>query len=96
MSTLPPSDFCAQFAALQAKWANVTGDTPAQRQELVADFDQLAAAAPAEVSADMHLIADYVRVWINSDSFPEPTPEEKAAEQRVTAYLQNVCGITVG
>lgn len=96
VSTLPPSDFCAQFAALQAKWANVTGDTPAQRQELVADFDRLAAAAPAEVSADMHLIADYVRVWINSDTFPEPTAEEKAAEQRVTAYLKNVCGITVG
>ncbi len=95
-STLPPADFCAQFSALQAKWMSVSDVSPAQRQELSADFDRLAAAAPAEVSADMQLIAGFVRTLLTSESLDNIPPDVQAAEERVTAYLQNVCGITVG
>ena len=96
-STLPAADFCAQFQALQTKWTGASGDTAAQRAELAADFDTLTAAAPAEVKADMQTINAWVhRVFGSGDFYLNDIPADvQAAENRVTTYLENVCGIVV-
>jgi hypothetical protein len=98
VSTLPPADFCAQFQAIQSKWTGANTDTLSQRQGLMADFDRLTAAAPADVRADMQTIDAFLRQTINSDDPAglEPPADVQAAEVRVTAYLTNVCGIVIG
>jgi hypothetical protein len=94
--TLAPSDFCAEFQTAQAKWGNASAETPAQLQELAADLDRLAAAAPAEIKAAMQIVADGFRQALANNSLNADVPAEvTAAEAQVSAYLTNVCGIAI-
>jgi hypothetical protein len=96
VSTLPAADFCAVYKSLDAKWSNVQTDTPEVRRQLADDFATLAAAAPAEVKADMDVLNNWLRPMLlsgNLDLGSEP-PEVAAAVTRVEAYLQRVCGVS--
>ena len=97
VSTLAPSDFCAQFKVTQAKWSAASTDTLAQREELMADFDRLTAAAPSEVKAEMQVIGAWLRSTITTgdSDLGEPPADVQAAEDTITGYLTNVCGIVI-
>jgi hypothetical protein len=95
--------WCDEMAAADERFSDLEDDPSiddenfeAAFREVLAVWNQLAASAPAEIKADMELIADGIQRFIDGD--PSILDEEAAApydaaSERLNAFVLEHCGL---